>query len=65
MISAPSIKVTCDNCVATTYVRPVTHSVPEGLYDCQTKVVERELIAEGWVIIDGKHYCGSHCAKSH
>lgn len=32
-------------------------------FDYKDSVIERKLNGEGWIVKDGKHYCGESCAN--
>ena len=70
MIHDACVEVTCDTpgCRSSTYVRldyaygGLMHT--DGRYDDSDSKVERKLQEEGWIVRDGKHYCGDMCAPA-
>jgi len=63
--SEPEIAATCDQCGATaTYTPNYSHyTVPDERYTYTVKDIEKQLRDDGWIIVDGKHFCYPGCYR--
>lgn len=57
------VEVTCDgeDCRESIFIEPsyvyTSYSGKGGHYDCSDTAIEDKLVAEGWKVADGKHFC--------
>lgn len=68
MIHDAIVPVTCDSykCIAEIAIEPPyrykTYQGGGGHYATDDKTLEELLREEGWIVIEGKHYCCEKCA---
>ena len=69
MIHNATIEVTCDaeHCRESVYIEPDyvyrDRYGGGGHYDTRDSEIEKKLVAEEWVVVDGKHYCPGHAPE--
>jgi hypothetical protein len=69
MIHDAEVEVTCDGegCRESIRVRPdYTYrdwSGHSGSYDCSDEALAKKIEDEGWLVNDGKHFCGESCRE--
>jgi hypothetical protein len=65
MIHDAKVEVTCDGdkCMESIIVEPPFvyrgYSGDSGYYDCSDDAIEKLVIAGGWTVEDGQHFCES------
>jgi hypothetical protein len=66
-IHDPRIEVTCDGegCRESIEVIPDykyrSMASSSGFYDCSDSAIEDKLTDEGWLVENGKYFCGENC----
>lgn len=70
MIHDPQVEVTCDGkwCDESIHITPEytynDYSGKSGQYACEDSDIEAKLLAEDWIVCNGKHYCCEECAEA-
>jgi len=61
------VPVCCDGkgCSETIDIQPEfryrDYSGKSGAYDTSDEAIEKKLLSENWIVVDGKHYCCESC----